>query len=313
MEGTCNVNIDSSTGDTVVNAYIYGKGSGTAIGSRICNYSDITHEYEYQDVPADSVSYNADGSSHFGERNSAIVNCYNNGTVKKENLKEKLLKEKLDLPDTLDYYASGTNQRRYHHEITGGTLTKVVHNRKYMEEDPKIDTSKLKDEDLHDWQLVGKVVQPTLEKDGYADYICSIDKCGQTKHVVLPKLTPEPSEPDTPSTPETPDTPNKPDTPKQPDGTTPAPVTPDAPVQDSTAPADTLAADTTADAAVVPAAAQNVVQDAKPEAAAAASTAAVAALPQTGANWLAVAGSALSGLFLLAAGFVLDRKNRRMN
>ena len=42
-------------------------------------------------------------------------------------------------------------------------------------------------------------------------------------------------------------------------------------------------------------------------------TAAVAALPQTGANWLAVVGTALSGLFLLAAGFVLDRKNRRMN
>ena len=306
---TCNVNINSSTGDTVVNAYIYGKGSGTAIGSRICNYSDITHEYEYQDVPADSVSYNADGSSHFGERNSAIVNCYNNGTVKKENLKEKLLKEKLDLPDTLDYYASGTNQRRYHHEITGGTLTKVVHNRKYMEEHPEeiVDITKLKDGDLHDWQLVGKVVEPTLEKDGYADYICSIDKCGQTKHVVLPKLTPEPSEPDVPGD-------NTPDTPKQPDGTTPAPVTPDAPVQDAvpdTAPADTLAADTAADAAVAPAAAQNVVQDAEPEAAA--PTAAPAALPQTGANWLAVVGSALSGMFLLAAGFVLDRKNRRMN
>jgi len=54
------------------------------------------------------------------------------------------------------------------------------------------------------------------------------------------------------------------------------------------------------------------VQDAKPEAAATAAVSA-AALPQTGANWLAVAGSALSGLFLLAAGFVLDRKNRRMN
>ncbi len=38
-----------------------------------------------------------------------------------------------------------------------------------------------------------------------------------------------------------------------------------------------------------------------------------AVLPQTGANWLAVVGTALSGLFLLAAGFVLDRKNRRMN
>ena len=306
IEGTCNVNVDSSTGDTVVNAYIYGKGSGTAIGSRICNYSDITHEYEYQDVPADSVSYNVDGSSHFGERNSAIVNCYNNGTVKKENLKEKL-----DLPDTLDYYASGTNQRRYHHEITGGTLTKVVHNRKYMEEHPEeiVDINKLKDEDLHDWQLVGKVVEPTLEKDGYADYICSIDKCGQTKHVVLPKLTPEPSEPDTPNkpdTPDTPDTPSTPDVPSTPEVTPADPaVTPDAPAQDGTAPADTPAADTTATA-------QNVAQNAEPKAAAAA-PAAAAVLPQTGANWLAVVGTALSGLFLLAAGFVLDRKNRRMN
>ena len=310
IEGTCNVNIDSSTGDTVVNAYIYGKGSGTAIGSRICNYSDITHEYEYQDVPADSVSYNADGSSHFGERNSAIVNCYNNGIVNNGIVADE--NEKLDLPSTMDPLAPGYH--KYCHTITGGTLTKVVHNRKYMEEHPEeiVDITKLEDEDLHDWKLVGKVVEPTLEKDGYADYICSIDKCGQTKRVPLPKLTPEPSEPDVPGD-NTPDTPNKPDTPKQPDGTTPAPVTPDAPVQDSTAPADTLAADTTADAAVVPADAQNLVQDAKPEAAAAASTAAVAALPQTGANWLAVVGSALSGLFLLAAGFVLDRKNRRMN
>ena len=310
---TCNVNINSSTGDTVVNAYIYGKGSGTAIGSMICTdtYNDITQRYDYvyQNVPADSANYKEDGSSHFGERNSAIVNCYNNGTVKKKEL---------DLPSTMDPLAPGYH--KYCHTITGGTLTKVVHNRKYMEEHPEeiVDITKLKDEDLHDWQLVGKVVEPTLEKDGYADYVCSIDKCGQTKHVVLPKLTPEPSEPDVPGG-NTPDTPNKPDTPKQPDGTTPAPVTPDvpstpevtpadpavtpdAPAQDGTAPADTLTTDTTA-------AAQNVAQNAEPKAAA--STA--AALPQTGANWLAVVGSALSGLFLLAAGFVLDRKNRRMN
>lgn len=292
--GTCNVNINSSTGDTVVNAYIYGKGSGPAVGSTTPSYNNITHNYENQYVPADSASYKADGSSHFGERNSAIVNCYNNGTVSKE---------KFEMPRTLDRYASYYHP--YRHTITGGTLTKVVHNRKYMEENPKIDTSDLKDEDLHDWKLVGEVVEPTLEKEGYADYICSIDKCGQTKHVVLPKLTPEPSEPDVPGD-NTPNTPNKPDTPKQPEGTTPAPVTPDAPVQDSTAPADTLAADTTATA-------QNVAQNAEPEAAAAAPTAAPAALPQTGANWLAVVGTALSGLFLLAAGFVLDRKNRRMN
>ena len=292
---TCNVNINSSTGDTVVNAYIYGKGSGTAIGSTTETTSYNPYNVEYQYVPADSVSYNADGSSHFGEINSAIVNCYNNATVEKHLLDNlPTIKD----TNTLAYFD-------YSHTIKGGTLTKVVHNRKYMEEHPEeiVDITKLKDEDLHDWKLV-KRVEPTLDADGYADYICSIDKCGQTKHVPLPKLTPEPSEPDVPGD-------NTPDTPKQPDGTTPAPVTPDAPVQDAvpdTAPADTLAADTTADAAVVPADAQNMVQDAKPEAAVPA-----AALPQTGANWLAVVGSALSGLFLLAAGFVLDRKNRRMN
>lgn len=293
--GACNVNINSSTGDTVVNAYIYGKGSGPAVGSVIRNFNLTTYEYEYQDVPADSASYKADGSSYFGERNSAIVNCYNNGTVPREEL---------NLPST-----NNPNALRYHgysHKITGGTLTKVVHNRKYMEEHPEIvDITKLKDEDLHDWKLV-KRVEPTLDADGYADYICSIDKCGQTKHVVLPKLTPEPSEPDTPNkpdTPDTPDTPSTPDVPSTPEVTPADPaVTPDAPAQDGTAPADTPAADTTA-------AAQNVAQNAEPKAAAPAP----AALPQTGANWLAVVGTALSGLFLLAAGFVLDRKNRRMN
>ena len=224
----------------------------------------------------DIIHYDEKGTSPFGEKNSVIVRMYNNASYTKEG----------DL--------AGCNP---------GTLYQTVHNRKYMEKDPNIDITKLKAKDLHDWQLVGEVVQPTLEKDGYADYICSIDKCGQTTRVPLPKLTPEPSEPDVPGD-NTPDTPNKPDTPKQPDGTTPAPVTPDAPVQDAvpdTAPADTPAADTTATA-------QNVAQNAEPEAAAA-----PAALPQTGANWLAVVGSALSGLFLLAAGFVLDRKNRRMN
>ena len=292
---TCNVNINSSTGDTVVNAYIYGKGSGTAIGSTTETTSYNPYNVEYQYVPADSVSYHADGSSHFGEINSAIVNCYNNATVEKKELDNlPTIKD----PNTLAYFD-------YSHTIKGGTLTKVVHNRKYMDENPNIDTTKLKDEDLHDWKLVGEVVQPTTEKDGYADYICSIDKCGQTKHVVLPKIVP-----DTPSTPDTPDTPNKPDTPDTPDvpstpEVTPADpaVTPDAPAQDGTAPADTLTTDTTATA-------QNVVQNAKPEAAA---PAAAAVLPQTGANWLAVVGSALSGLFLLAAGFVLDRKGRRMN
>ena len=110
----------------------------------------------------------------------------------------------------------------------------------------------------------------------------------------------------TKKTPDTPDTPSTPDVPSTPEVTPADPaVTPDAPAQDGTAPADTPAADTTATA-------QNVAQNAEPEAAAPAAAAA-AVLPQTGANWLAVVGTALSGLFLLAAGFVLNRKNRRMN
>ena len=286
-DGKLNLTIDGSTGDTVVNVYQNDDSVPDGIGEPTTDPETGKTVYK---IPT-SADYNEDGSSNLGEKNSVVINYYKNASV---------TKEPLQLPDTLDKYAEIYPGWNHHCTITGGTLTKVVHNRKYMEEHPEIvDINKLKDEDLHDWKLVGKVVEPTLEKDGYADYVCSIDKCGQTKRVVLPKIVPD--------TPSTPDTPNKPDVPSTPEVTPADPaVTPDAPVQDAvpdTAPAD---------AAVTPAAAQNAVQDAKPEAAATAAVSA-AALPQTGANWLAVAGSALSGLFLLAAGFVLDRKNRRMN
>ena len=297
-DGKLNLTIDGSTGDTVVNVYQNDDAVPDGIGEPTTDPETGELVYGVYKIPT-SADYNEDGSSNLGEKNSVIINYYKNASV---------IKEELQLPDTLDESAKFDSDWNHHCTITGGTLTKVVHNRKYMEEHPEeiVDITKLKDEDLHDWKLVGKVVEPTLEKDGYADYICSIDKCGQTKHVVLPKLTPEPSEPDAPNkpdTPDTPDTPSTPDVPSTPEVTPADPaVTPDAPAQDGTAPADTPAADTTATA-------QNVAQNAEPKAAAAAP----AALPQTGANWLAVVGSALSGMFLLAAGFVLDRKNRRMN
>ena len=314
--GNLDLTINSSTGKTTVNTYTTSS-DPLSLNIGTGHYDDSAHKYRTS--PSEGAEYNEDGSSNLGEDNAAIINFYRNTTLGTDTYNAPKTLDDAAFHPTYEFQGTIYNAKYTLSDKNKGDLYKVVHNRKYMDENPKIDTSDLKDDDLHDWKLVGKVVEPTLEKDGYADYICSIDKCGQTKRVPLPKLTPEPSEPDTPSTPETPDTPdtpNKPDTPKQPDGTTPAPVTPDAPVQDVTAPADTLAADTTADAAVVPADAQNVVQDAKPEAAAAASTAAPAAaavLPQTGANWLAVVGTALSGMFLLAAGFVLDRKNRRMN
>lgn len=319
VNGNLDLTINSSTGKTTVNAYTTGS---DPLSLNIGTGHYDSPSWKYSTSPSEGAEYNEDGSSNLGEDNAAIINFYRNTPLGTGTY---------DAPETLDDGAfhptlefQGTILRPKYilSDKDKGDLTKVVHNRKYMEEHPEIvDINKLEDEDLHDWQLVGKVVEPTTEKDGYADYICSIDKCGQTKHVVLPKLTPEPSEPDVPGG-NTPNTPNKPDTPKQPDGTTPAPVTPDVPVQDAvpdTAPADTavtpdaVQADAVpADAAVMPAAAQNVVQDAKPEAVATAAVSA-AALPQTGANWLAVVGSALSGLFLLAAGFVLNRKGRRMN
>lgn len=308
--GNLDLTINSSTGKTTVNACTTGSDSLPLIGT--ADYFDSsswdTSSWKYRTSPSEGAEYNEDGSSNLGESNAAIINSYCNTTLGTDTY---------DAPKTLDdsafhatYQFQGTtyNAKYTLSDKDKGDLYKVVHNRKYMEEHPEeiVDINKLKDEDLHDWQLVGEVVQPTLEEDGWADYICNIDKCGQIKHVVLPKLTPEPSEPDTPNkpdTPDTPDTPSTPDVPSTPEVTPADPaVTPDAPAQDGTAPADTPAADTTATA-------QNVAQNAEPEAAAPAP----AALPQTGANWLAVVGTALSGLFLLAAGFVLDRKNRRMN
>ena len=310
VKGNLDLTINSSTGKTTVNACTTSSDTLPLIGTAD-HYDSSTHKYD-RISPSEDAEYNEDGSSNLGESNAAIINSYRN---------TPLTPGTYDAPKTLDDYAFRATYEAYgalyhaKHTLSDkdkGDLYKVVHNRKYMEEHPEIvDITKLKAKDLHDWKLVGKVVEPTPDKDGYADYICSIDQCGQTKHVPLPKIVPD--TPSTPETPDTPDTPNKPSTPDTPDtpntpntpDTPSTPVTPDVPVQDAVPDA------APADAAVTPAAAQNVVQDAKPEAAAA--PAAAAALPQTGANWLAVVGTALSGLFLLAAGFVLDRKNRRMN
>lgn len=297
--GNLDLTINSSTGKTTVNAYTTSSDSLPLIGTAD-HYDSSTHKYD-SISPSEGAEYNEDGSSNLGEDNAAIINSYRNTTLSTGIYNAPETLDDAAFHPTLEFQGTIYRPKRI---LSGkGDLTKVVHNRKYMDENPKIDTSKLEDEDLHDWQLV-KRVEPTPNKDGYADYICNIDKCGQTKHVVLPKTVwVTPSTPDTPDTPDTPSTPDVPSTPE----VTPADpaVTPDAPAQDGTAPADTPAADTTATA-------QNVAQDAEPEAAATAAVSA-AVLPQTGANWLAVVGTALSGLFLLAAGFVLDRKNRRMN
>ena len=155
------VTINGTTGNTTINASCVNniesaisKGNGTA----------------------DIIGYDADGVSPFGEDHSVVVRMYKKGTCTLEDE---------------DYDENTHRYNRINYNL--GELYQTVHNRKYMKEHPEIvdDINKLENSDLHDWQLKGEVVEPTLEKDGYADYICRIDKCGQTKRVVLPKLTPE--------------------------------------------------------------------------------------------------------------------------
>ena len=154
------VTINGTTGNTTVNASCW---------------LDQESAISTGNGAADIIGYDKDGKSPFGEDGSVIVRMYNHGS------------------STTTGYGPFS---KYEGDLTGytlGNLYQVVHNRKYMEKHPEIvdDFNKLENSDLHDWQLVGEVVEPTLEKDGYADYVCLIDKCGQTKRVVLPKLTPE--------------------------------------------------------------------------------------------------------------------------
>ena len=192
VKGNLDLTINSSTGKTTVNTYTTSS-DPLSLNIGTGHYDSSAHKYRTS--PSEGAEYNEDGSSHLGESNAAVINFYRNTTLGTDTY---------NAPKTLDdsafhptYVAYGTlyNAKYTLSDKDKGDLTKVVHNRKYMEEHPEIvdDINKLENSDLHDWQLVGEVVEPTLEKDGYADYVCRIDKCGQTKHVVLPKLTPEES------------------------------------------------------------------------------------------------------------------------
>ena len=192
VKGNLDLTINSSTGKTTVNTYTTSS-DPLSLNIGTGHYDDSANKYRTS--PSEGAEYNEDGSSNLGESNAAVINFYRNTTLGTDTY---------NAPKTLDdsafhptYVAYGTlyNAKYTLSDKDKGDLTKVVHNRKYMEEHPEIvdDINKLENSDLHDWQLVGEVVEPTLEKDGYADYVCRIDKCGQTKHVVLPKLTPEES------------------------------------------------------------------------------------------------------------------------
>lgn len=149
--------------------------------------------------------------------------------------------------------------------------------------------------DAHIWGDTEIIKRAAPDEQGILRHHCAVDGC--KGYYDEPYDYVEPDD-DTPTTPDV-----KPGT----------PAAPDAPVQDVTpGTADT----TPADGTVLPGNVQNPdVLDAKPEDAPVTPANAVnpavqnaKSLPQTGSNWLAVLGTALSGAFLMAAGFFLDRK-----
>ena len=165
----------------------------------------------------------------------------------------------------------------YNAETGTGTLYKAIHNKKYIEETYN------NPNDDHEWGNPQVIKEAAPGVQGIIRYTCVVDGCGAPHDVPYDYVEPEEPDNNDPTTPDTPDVPGTSDS------------TPGTPAQD--APADT---------AVTPAAVQNAVQGAKPEAAVTA-----AALPKTGVNWLAAVGSAISGLSLLTAGLFLNRKESK--
>ena len=165
----------------------------------------------------------------------------------------------------------------------------TVHNGKYVGmADNNADEHQ--ETDAHIWGNTEIIRQATPTEQGILRHHCAVDGCkgyyDEFFDYVAPAepVTPAPTDPDTPNVPGTSDS------------------TPGTPAQGT--PADAAAADavpgaaTAEEVSVTPSGAQTVT---------------AAALPKTGVNWLAAVGSAISGMVLLAAGYVLDRRNHRMN
>lgn len=165
----------------------------------------------------------------------------------------------------------------------------TVHNGKYVGmADNNADEHQ--ETDAHIWGNTEIIRQATPTEQGIVRHHCAVDGCKgyyeEFFDYVAPAepVTPAPTDPDTPDVPGTSDS------------------TPGTPAQGT--PADAAAADavpgaaTAEEVSVTPSGAQTVT---------------AAALPKTGVNWLAAVGSAISGMVLLAAGYVLDRRNHRMN
>ena len=145
VDGNLDLTIDSSTGKTTVNTYTT---SSDPLSLNIGTGHFDSSSWKYRTSPSEGAEYNEDGSSHLGEDNAAIINFYRNTPLGTGTY---------DAPKTLDDYAfhstsefQGTiyNAKYILSDKDKGDLYKVVHNRKYMDENPNIDTKKREDENF---------------------------------------------------------------------------------------------------------------------------------------------------------------------
>lgn len=198
------LNINASTGDTVINAYTTGSNAAT-IG--IGNHDALMKDDE-------QIQYNADGSSKFGKAGSVVLNLFRNSTTEKTG-------EKIETDNDCWYDL---------HKIISGERYDTLHNAQWLKDNGY--TSQLATDTNHAWKLddTKERVEPTLEHEGHVYYKCSVPGCKAVHDEVLPKLelkpTPEPTPDPTPVQPEPTPVPTPDPTPAQPD---PAPVQPDTP------------------------------------------------------------------------------------
>lgn len=200
------LNINASTGNTVINAYTTGSNAAT-IGKGYTLKKDD-----------EQIQYNADGSSKFGEDGSVVLNLFRNSTTEKKG-------EKIETDHDCWYDL---------HKIIGGVQYDTLHNAKWLNQWLKDTgrTSELATDTNHAWTLddTKERVEPTLEHEGHVYYKCSVPGCKAVHDEVLPKLeskpTPEPTPDPTPVQPDPTPEPTPDPTPVQPE---PAPAQPDTP------------------------------------------------------------------------------------
>ena len=199
------LNINASTGNTVINAYTTGSNAAT-IGKGYTLKKDD-----------EQIQYNADGSSKFGEAGSVILHLF------KKAIAKPIANESNNQIENW----GGIKHPLHEIDITKGELYDTLHNAQWLKDNGY--TSQLATDTNHAW-TVDKRVEPTPEQEGHVYYKCSVDGCKAVHDEVLPKLepkpTPEPTPDPTPVQPEPTPEPTPDPTPVQPE---PAPVQPDTP------------------------------------------------------------------------------------